>query len=192
MENALIWNQPPSLQRIFCEGPAPSPIEQIIPRAEIEVPDWYAAWATDFALLSDEYIAHVAKGAPTGGWHWMFQRGWKPTSASDQFTNCYYLDVSHGRLWVDYLHPGGWNIELNHPCDVHPDPRILTSVRGNMPVLCSSLPTAVQLAEVCFPSPHYHVYWEDYWRRCESEKMVSTARRPSRKLKREGASFLRR
>jgi hypothetical protein len=99
--------------------------------------------------------------------------------------------VSHGRLWVDYLRHGGWNIELNHPAAADPDGRILTFVRGSMPVLCPSLPTAVQLAEACFPSPHYDVYWKDYWRQYDSQLTLSATRCSSRRRNPERVSALR-
>ena len=163
MEYALIRGQSTALQQAFCSGPPPSMIEKVIARADADVSDSYAAWATDFVLLGDEYIAYVANCAPDGGWIEMFQRGWKPSEG-----NTYYRDVDPARLWVD-KHPRGWIIELNHPGQLgpdgrlDPDARILTLARENMPILCATLPGAAQLADVSFPSPHYHVYWHSYW-----------------------------
>jgi hypothetical protein len=166
MKHARIWSESAELQQAFCRGPAPSPVEEIIPRADADVPDWYAAWATDFTLLRDEYIAYATNCAPPVGFGYMFQSGWKPSSGA---TNCYYRDMSSARLWVD-VHPRGWIVELNHPDSElnhpdspDPDARILTLVRGDMPVLCPTLPSAVRLAEFSFPSPHYFVYWHPYW-----------------------------
>jgi hypothetical protein len=94
MKLALIRSQP--VQQSFCNGPAPSAIDTVIARTQLEVDDWYAAWATDFALLTDEYIAYVAKCAPLGGLGSMVHHGWR--AASGEQPDCYYLDVSHGRV----------------------------------------------------------------------------------------------
>ena len=57
-----IGSQSPVPQQVFCSGSTPSPVEKIIPRADADVPDWYAAWATDFTLPRDEYYARDRKG----------------------------------------------------------------------------------------------------------------------------------
>jgi hypothetical protein len=85
-----------------------------------------------------------------------------PGNPPDNGGNCHYRKLCNAqvRIDIDYLQPSGWMIELNHEyIDDDWDGRILTFVRGNMPVLCPSLQTAMQLAEASFPNCHYYLCW---------------------------------
>jgi hypothetical protein len=149
-------SQPRLLQKACSNTPTPSAIEKVVPRSVIDIDDCYYPWATDFALLSGTYIARVATCAPTGDWVKMY-----PGNPPDNGGNRHYRDLGNAqvRIDIDYLQPAGWMIELIHEDLEDCDGRILTFVKGNMPVLCSTFPAAMRLAEASFPNPHYHVYW---------------------------------
>jgi hypothetical protein len=146
-------SQPPLLPQISI-GPTPVLVEEVIPRAAIDLDDGYFVWAANFGLLSDAYIHGVAPCVPAGGWTQMYPQ--KPRSEGG---DCHYLKVNDAELRVDYLQPFGWIIELWQEIDGEPDARILTLILGDMPVLCSSFRTAVLLAEASLPTPHGVVYW---------------------------------
>jgi hypothetical protein len=153
-------NQPLMLQQAFPNRPVRLEIDKVIPRTAIDIDDGYFPWATDFAVLRDAYTARVATCTPTGNWVKMY-----PGNLPDNGGNRHYrkLDDAEVRIDIDYLQPSGWMIELIHEYEYEDlddrDSRILTFVRGNMPVLCSTFTAAIALAEACFPYPHYHVYW---------------------------------
>jgi hypothetical protein len=145
------------LQKAFPNRPVRLEIEKVIPRTAIDIDDCYFPWATDFALVTDAYTARVATCAPTVPWVKMY-----PGNLPDNGRNRHCLTLGNAQVRVDieYLQPSGWMIELIHEyIDDDWDGRILTFVRGNMPVLCPSLQTAMQLAETSFPNCHYHLCW---------------------------------
>ena len=153
-------NQPLQQQQAFPNRPVRLEIEKVIPRTAIDIDDGYFPWATDFALLRDAYTARVATCAPTGPWVKMYL-GNPPGNGGNR--HCLTLGNAQVRVDIDYLQPSGWMIELIHEYEYEDlddwDSRILTFVRGNMPVLCSTFSAATRLAEACFPNPHYHLYW---------------------------------
>jgi hypothetical protein len=148
-------NEPLQLEQAF-NRPVRLPIEKVIARPHIDIDDCYYPWATDFALLTDAYIARVATCAPTVDWVKMY-----PENPPDDGGNRHYRNLGNSqvRVDIDYLQPAGWMIELIHDNLEDCDGRILTFVRGNMPVLCPTFSAATRLAEACFPNSHYHVYW---------------------------------
>jgi hypothetical protein len=155
MQLLHIKKQPLQLQHVCADIPVGSMIEKVIPRSEIDLDDGYFPWANDFALLSDAYIARVASCTPTGRWsHW-----YPDASKSGGGGDRQELDLGHVRLSVDYVQSGGWIIEVIHDGVDDWDARILTAVRGDMPVLCPSFQSAIRLAEASFSNPHYHLYW---------------------------------
>jgi hypothetical protein len=149
-------SQPRLLQRAYSNTPTPSAIEKVIPRTAIDLDDGYFPWATDFALLKDAYAARVVTCAPTGPWVKMY-----PGNPPDNGGNRHYRNLGNAqaRIDIDYLQPAGWIIELIHEDIDDADARILTVVRGNMPVLCPTFGTAMQLAEASYPNCHYNLCW---------------------------------
>jgi hypothetical protein len=135
--------------------PARSVIEKVIPRSTINLDDCYFPWANNFALLSGAYIARVAHCTPTGRW---IQR--YPDAPGCGGGGDYHdLRLGNVQLTIDFLHPAGWMIELSHEEFEDWDGRILTFVRADMPVLCPTFRSAMQVAEASFPNPNYHLYW---------------------------------
>jgi hypothetical protein len=137
------------------QGSLPHGVKKIMTRVALEahLRESYAKWASNFALLTDEYIAEL--------WADAFRsigqsppRTWR---GSNMFG--YYLQVGDDFLWVQE-HDGGWPVELCYP-DVDPDARILTI--ENMPVLCPDGLSAIRLAEACYPTPPANLVWHSYW-----------------------------
>ena len=148
-------NRPRSAAQPRWQGSLPQGVRKIVTRAALEQHqrEWYAKWASNFAQLTDEYIAEL--------WADAFRsigqsppRTWR---GSNMFG--YYLQVGDDFLWVQE-HDGGWPVELCYP-DVDPDARILTI--ENMPVLCPDGLSAIRLAEACYPTPPANLVWHSYW-----------------------------
>jgi len=143
-------------QHAFVNIPVRSAIDKVIPRTAVDIDDGYFPWATDFALLTDAYTARVATCPPTGAWVKMY-----PGNPPDNGGNRHYRNLGNAqvRIDIDYLQPAGWMIELIHGDLEDCDGRILTFVRGNMPVLCATFRSAMRLAEASLPNSHYHLCW---------------------------------
>jgi hypothetical protein len=142
-------------QHAFANIPARSAIDKVIPRAAIDIDDGCFPWASDFTLLSGSYVGRIALGALTGHWQQTYPQAPRPGGGGDR----HHLNVGDAELSIDYLQPAGWMIELIHEDLEDCDGRILTFVRGNMPVLCPTFRSAMRLAEASFPNSHYHLCW---------------------------------
>ena len=77
-------------QHAFVNIPARSAIDNVIPRAAIDIDDCYFPWATDFALLTDAYTARVATCDPTGDWVKMY-----PGNPPDNGGNRHYRNLAN-------------------------------------------------------------------------------------------------
>ena len=149
-------NRPFSPPQPLWRDPLPEGVKQIKTRAALDKyrREYYAKWASNFALLTDEFIAQVGQGAldrlaQLSRWKWR----------SFQFVDWHFCQVGDNFLWVQE-HDGGWTVELCYP-DVDPDARILTV--ENMPVLCPDGPSAAWLAWACYPEPPANLVWHSYW-----------------------------
>ena len=135
----------------------PQGVKKIMTRAALaqHYSELYAKWASNFALLTNEFITQVMKDAAKGT-DQSSPRKW----TGFKFADWYFCKVSDGCLWIQ-KHDGGWTIELCYPDNADPDARILTI--ENMPVLCPDAPSAVQLAEPCYPKPPANLVWHSYF-----------------------------
>jgi hypothetical protein len=152
-------NRPHSPPQACWQGPPPRNAKKIMTRAALDT-HWresYIKWASNFALLTDEFIAQVVKHA---------SRGTDQSAAGKwegiKWVDSYYCQVGDD---VDYLwvqkHDGGWTVELCYPDNADPDARVLTIEK--MPVLCPDGPSAARLAQACYPKPAANLVWHSYW-----------------------------
>jgi hypothetical protein len=133
-------------------GPPPRGVNKITTRAALGRRASYAKWASNFALLTDEFIAELVNGV-TGQ---LSQPRWKSFKVLGEHS----CKIGDNYLWVQE-HPGGCTIELCYPDNDDPDARILTI--ENMPVLCRDVASATRLAEACYPKPPANLVWHSYW-----------------------------
>jgi hypothetical protein len=145
--------------------PRHTPYMKILTREEADIPNWYAAWADVFAVVSSQLVHDAAGDVLRRSKDLLLAIGWKPAHKPNCFQK-YVSQDSEASLWVD-RYPRGWIIELSRPDLPDPASRILTTVLGDIPILCPSFQSAAQLAEACYPvrdRPHrYPVYWHHYW-----------------------------
>src|SRR5258706_13146961 len=133
----------------------PQGVKAAIRRAELDqyFSASYAKWASNFALLTDEFITQVVKSAPK-------QTDQLREWTCFRFVDCCSCKVGNDYLWVQ-KHDSGWTVELCYPDNADPDARVLTI--ENMPILCPDGRSAVQLAEACYPTPQASLVWHPYW-----------------------------
>ena len=150
-------NRPHSAPQACWQGPPPRNVKRLMTRAALDT-HWrksYIKWASNFALLTDEFIAQVAKDA--------LGRTNQPAPGKWQgikLVGSYSCRVGDDFLWVQ-KQDGGWTVELCYPDNADPDARVLTI--ENMPVLCPDGPSAARLAEACYPEPTANLVWHSYW-----------------------------
>jgi hypothetical protein len=147
--------RPHSPRQKLWRAPLPKGVKATIMRAELDqyLSESYAQWASNFALLTDEFIIQVVKNAPSETdevLEWSCYR----------FADCCSCKVGDNYLWVQ-KHDSGWTVELCYPDNADPDARVLTI--ENMPILCPDGRSAVQLAEACYPTPQASLVWHPYW-----------------------------
>jgi hypothetical protein len=149
-------NRPHSAPQPLWQGSLPQGVKKIMTRAALErhQREWYAKWASNFALLTDEFLAQVFE----------HELNRVKRLTCDKWTGFKIVDWHYCKVGDDYLwvqeQDGGWTVELCYP-DVDPDARILTI--ENMPVLCPDAPWAAGLALACYPNPPAGLVWHSYW-----------------------------
>jgi hypothetical protein len=139
------------------QGSLPKGVHKIMTRAALDTP-WrrsYIKWASNFALLTDEFIAQIVKDASQGN-----SRSSPGEWTGIELVGSYSCKVGDDYLWIQ-KQDGGWAIELCYPDNADPDARVLTI--ENMPVLCPDGPSAARLAEACYPKPPANLVWHSYW-----------------------------
>jgi hypothetical protein len=136
-------------------APPPPAVKAIVARAVLDqyLGESYAKWASNFALLTDEFLTQVVKSAPKETDQ---LREW----TCFRFVDCCSCKVGDNYLWVQ-KHDSGWTVELCYPDNVDPDARVLTI--ENMPILCPDGRSAIQLAEACYPLAPAGLVWHPYW-----------------------------
>ncbi len=147
--------RPRSQQRSPWQGPMPQGVTGIVKREALDRDHskLYAKWASSFALLTDEFIGQIARGAP--------ERATRPLEwACYRFIECCSCKVGENYLWVQ-KHDSGWTIELCYPDPTDPDLFVLTI--ENMPVLCPDRRSAAMLAQTCYPTAPCNLAWDPYW-----------------------------
>jgi hypothetical protein len=131
-------------------GVAPNGVKRIIARSATDIPKDYVSWATHYALLDDKFIAQITN-CPTRetvlqlvgrGWAAMPGRGWYGRAIGN-----YYLSVDPGTL--------GWGLQRYHKRTSD----VLTI--DNIPILCPSAMSGVQLIEACYPGAKHPFRWLD-------------------------------
>ena len=152
------WTYRPHSPPQACrQGPPPRNVKRIMTRAALDT-HWrksYIKWASNFALLTDEFIAQVSKDA-LGRTNQPEPGKWEGI----KLVGSYSCRVGDDFLWVQ-KQDGGWTVELCYPDNADPDARVLTI--ENMPVLCPDGPSAARLAEACYPKPAANLVWHSYW-----------------------------
>jgi hypothetical protein len=150
-------NRPHSLPQPSWQGPLPKGVKKIMTRDALSPHrrKSYAKWASNFALLTDEFLALVfeheierIKHLAHDKWESFELCGWHSCEVGDDY------------LWVQ-KQDGGWTIELCYPDNADPDARILTI--ENMPVLCPDDVCAARMALACYPHPPANLVWHPYW-----------------------------
>ena len=63
MDTEIPMNEAP----VYC-GRASAAIEKVIARTCANVPDWYAKWATAFAVVTNEFIDDIGTESDRSGW----------------------------------------------------------------------------------------------------------------------------
>ncbi len=138
------------------QGELPRGVKEIITRSALNpFGERYVRWASNFALLTDEFIAQVLKAAPD-----MTKQPYHRQWDGFKWAECYSCRVGDNYLWVQ-KHGAGCTVELCFPDNADPDARVLTM--ENMPVLCPDPTSAALLAEACYPNPPANLVWHSYW-----------------------------
>ena len=151
-----IRHSPLMWQKQFLNNPPPSPLQSeqdLVRRADANVPDGYATWANNFLRLPDEFIAHVTKCAPIK----RLPRKWWASLSHPGESFC--RPLGDHMLWVRAA-DHGWIIERSHLLNSH-DEQILANCLLDAPVLCPTYATAARLAQACYPEPEprYQLTW---------------------------------
>jgi hypothetical protein len=148
-------SRPRSPQRSPWQGPLPHGVKATVERADLDqyLSKSYAKWASNFALLTDEFIAQSIESAPKEATRLLEWTCYK-------FVNCCSCMVGDNYLWVQ-KHDSGWTIELCYPDTTDPDSFVLAV--ESMPVLCPDRSSAVMLAVACYPVATVNLTWEPYW-----------------------------
>jgi hypothetical protein len=149
-------NRPHSAPQPLWQGSLPHGVKKILTRdALAQHLDSYAKWASNFALLTNEFLAHVfetelnrIKQLARGKWE------------TFPFFDWHYCEAGGNYLWVQ-KQDHGWSVELCYPDNADPDARILTI--ENIPVLCPDGLWAARLALACYPNPPANLVWHSYW-----------------------------
>jgi hypothetical protein len=149
-------NRPTSPPQPLWQGSPPPGVKKVLTRDALdkEYRDRYAKWATNFVLLTDEFLDRVVSSE----WHRIKQLN-HGKCASLPFVRDHYCTVGDDYLWVREC-DGGCTVELCYP-DVDPDERILAI--ENMPVMCPSAVWALRLAWASYPNPPANLVWRSYW-----------------------------
>jgi hypothetical protein len=155
----LATKRPLSAPQPLWQGALPPGVKQIMTREALK-PSWrecYAKWASNFALLKDDFLAQVFEREGTklarsarGTW-------WPGT----EWVDWHSCNIGDDLLLVE-KQDGGWTVELcPGPPSNDPDGRIVTI--ENMPVLCPDAPRAALLARACYPDAPAPFVWHSYW-----------------------------
>jgi len=152
---ALTSSSPSPPQAIW-RGPPPQGVDKVLSRDALEqhFRPLYAKWASNFALLSEEFLGRVFEAEVTRIKQ-LVRGAWK----HNPFADCGSCKVGTDYLWVQ-KQERGWTIELCYP-GADPDVRILTI--ENMPVLCPEGIWGARLALACYPTPPANFVWRPFW-----------------------------
>jgi hypothetical protein len=149
-------SRPHSLPQPTWQGALPQGVKKILTRDALgaHLRERYAKWASNFALLTDEFLAST------------FESNLERIRQipREEWIGFPFVDWHHCKVGEDYLwaqkQRDGWTVELCYP-DADPDARILTI--ENMPVLCPDAVWAAKFALACYPRPHTNLVWHSYW-----------------------------
>lgn len=149
-------NRPLSSPQPLWVGRPPEGVKKILTRDALAQHhrEHYAKWATNFALLSDEFLAQVFERELD-----RIKQLTRDKWTTNPFVDWHYCEVGGDYLWVQEQKDGS-TVELCYP-DADPDVRILTT--ENMPVLCPEGIWGARLALACYPKPPPNLAWHSYW-----------------------------
>jgi hypothetical protein len=148
-------NWPRTPTQPLWQGPAPTALDAVLPRAALDKPyiDFFAEWANNLALLRPEFVNHIYQGELTRIGQQFAGIQWHRYKVYD-LCEC---DVGYHSLLIK-KQVAGWSVELRYPCDV--DARVLTIAK--MPILCPGELSAARLALACYPNPAAGLLWHSY------------------------------
>jgi hypothetical protein len=149
-------NRPHTPPQPVWQYPPPGGVKKILTRAALDTHrrEWYAKWASNFALLTDEFLMRVFE-AELDRMKQLDRCEWQTLP----FIGEHYCEVDGNFLWVKKQYQG-YTVELCYPSE-DPDARILTI--ENMPVLCADALWAARLALACYPNACANLAWHSYW-----------------------------
>jgi hypothetical protein len=133
-------------------------IEKVIDRFDAAVPDSYVSWASAFVKI------RIGPSNPKAKYQSMRRRSpslnsWQQLELKK---SAYVRQIGERDLYLTE-YDDGWTVELTRPDQFDRDPRILTYILGELPILCPTFSVAATLAEACCPKPKSLVYWHAYW-----------------------------
>ena len=138
------------------QGSLPPGVKEIRTRDALEeyLRERYARWASNFALLTDEFLIRVFE-AELDRMKQLNRGKWQ----SLPFIDLHCCQVRGDCRWVQ-KQDHGFTVEVCYPAD-DPDARILTI--ENMPILCPDALWAARLALASYPNPPANLVWHSYW-----------------------------
>ncbi|WFU56828.1 hypothetical protein QA639_04685 [Bradyrhizobium pachyrhizi] len=148
-------NRPRTPPQPLWQGPAPSGVDAVLPRAALDKPyiDFFAEWASNLALLRSDFVEQIYQDEVARMRQQFKGITWDRYKVLD-LDQC---DVGPHSLWIK-KQVAGWSVELRYPCDV--DARVLTIT--SMPILCPDELSAARLALACYPEPAAGLLWRSY------------------------------
>jgi hypothetical protein len=148
--------RPHSPRQCPWQGPLPHGVKTIMGRDALEehLRPSYAEWASTFALLTNEFLAHVFEAELT-----RIKKLARGKWIELPFVDRHFCKVGNNYVWV-LMQDSAWTVELCYP-GADPDARILAI--ENMPVLCPDALWGARLALACYPEPPANLVWHPYW-----------------------------
>jgi hypothetical protein len=150
-------NRPLTPQQPSWQGPPPPGVDAILTRDVAlakEFRDAHVNWATNFALLSSDYLAGIHQREASRITAQFAPLSWQHYKYCDMF----YCDVGGDGVWIK-KQDAGWPIELGW--ESKGNLRMLTIAK--MPVLCPDVQSARILALACCPNPVDDLTWHSVW-----------------------------
>jgi hypothetical protein len=153
---ASALNQSLTPQQPLWQGPPPTGVDAILTRDALakDFREGYVSWATNFALLSYDYLASIHQREAARISSQFGSHKWQHSKVYDLFCS----DVGGDCVWIKKQN-AGWPIELGW--ESKGNLRMLTI--ANMPVLCRDAASARMLALACCPNPVGGLTWHSYF-----------------------------
>ena len=153
---AEVVDRPLTPLRALWQGPPPLGVDAILTRDALakDFRDGYVSWATNFALLSSDWLAGIQQREVAKIKAQFASQVWRHYPTCDLY-NC---DVGDDAFWI-VKQDAGWTIELGW--ESKGNLRILTI--AGMPALCPGPISAMRLALASYPNAIADLTWHSYW-----------------------------